>query len=226
MTIRKNEDFGTSIRHPLNLIELQDDRAIAHRYMQNSDDVVEDIDEVGNKPSFTVTHGSIAQALGIAHKRVKKTDSQTTVSHQHDMTQVSIDLIKIEFRTSINQSVNHKEFAAGSVVFQRTSLSTAFLIISNSGIVNGRDVFPRAHPNDGFLDVLVIDSEISMRQRLIAWKKSKIGVHLPHPQLHVSRDTQYEWAGHPSRMVVDGATFHNVNWARLTVVKDAFAICF
>jgi len=221
MTIRKNEDFGRSIRHPTNLIELQDDREIARRYTQNSIEIDVDVNVNEVEHNFTVTRGSIAQALGIDHKRIKIAESNA-----NDMTQVSIDLIKIEFRTARNRSTNNIMFAAGSVVFQRTSLRSAFLIVSNSGIVKGRDIFPRAHPNDGVLDVLIIDSEISLRQRLIAWHKSKIGVHLPHPQLHVSRDTQYEWEGSPTRMIVDGATFHKVDWARLSVIKDAFAICF
>ena len=215
MTIRKHEDFGKSISRPLNLIELHDDREITHRYMHRS--TVED-DCVS---SFTVSRGGIAQALGIDRKH-----SKHDAENLSEMTQVSIDLIKIEYRSVANRNMTHELFAAGSVIFERSNFFNAFLIVSNSGIVNKRDVFPRAHPNDGFLDVLVIDDEISLRQRLTAWHKSKIGVHLPHPQLHVSRHTEYEWEGHPSRMVVDGATFHKVDWARFTVVQDAFDICF
>lgn len=213
MTIRKNEDFGSSISRPPNLIELHSDREIAHRYVQRSGSEFDS--------SFTVTRGSIAQALGIDRKITQSADTNSI-----NMTQVTIDLIKIEYRTIANRILTHELICAGSVLLGRTRICNTLLIVSNSGIVNGRDVFPRAHPNDGLLDVLVIDQEISLRQRLIAWHKSKIGVHLPHPQLHVSRNTQFEWTGNPSRMVVDGVIFHRVDWARFSIVKDAFTICF
>ncbi len=217
MTIRKNENFGQSISRPTHLIALRDDREIAQRYMQSQvsggsgDDVTDSF--------FTVTRGSIAQALGIDCRRAKSADARSAT-----MTQVSLDLIKIEYRTS--QNLTHEVIGAGSLLLNRRSFCNVFLIVSNSGIIKGRDVFPRAHPNDGVIDVLVVDEEISLRQRLLAWHKSKIGVHLPHPQLHVSRQTQFEWSGQPARMVVDGATFHKVEWMRCSIVKDAFAICF
>lgn len=222
MTIRKHEDFGKSISRPLNLIELQDDRDIARRYLQRIiNDDSDAGDAVNHNSSFTVAHGSIAQALGIERKSNQKKESNSS-----NMIQVSLDLIKIEYRTIANRTLTHELIGAGSVLLERTRLCNTFLIVSNSGIVNGRDIFPRAHPNDGLLDVLEIDSEISLRQRLVAWHKARIGVHLPHPQLHVSRHTQFEWAGHPSRMVVDGASFHKVDWLRCSIVKDAISICF
>ncbi len=44
---------------------------------------------------------------------------------------------------------------------------------------------PRAHPNDGLLDVTV--GELGFRDRMMAKKRVKSGTHLPHPNLEVRR---------------------------------------
>jgi diacylglycerol kinase family enzyme len=100
------------------------------------------------------------------------------------------------------------------------------LILSNSGILRGRDVLPRAHPNDGFVDVLEIDQEITLRQLALAWSRSKTGSHLPHPHFRVSRATEFQWSGSPSKMVADGVAYAGVVSLQCTVLADAMAIYF
>ena len=115
---------------------------------------------------------------------------------------------------------------AGSIVLQHQTLIKTCLIISNSGIVRGRDVLPRAHPNDGYVDVLNIDEAITTRQRLSAWNRAKTGSHLPHPQLRAIRSTEFEWSGRASRMVADDVTFAGVVWLRCKVLADATSLYF
>ena len=111
-------------------------------------------------------------------------------------------------------------------MLQSHTLLKTHLIISNSGIVRGRDVLPRAHPNDGFVDVLEIDEAMTTRQRFSAWRRSKTGSHLPHPQLRASRSPEFEWSGRASRMVADDVTFTGVEWLRCKVLTDATSLYF
>ena len=60
-------------------------------------------------------------------------------------------------------------------------------VVSATGIYRGRNLTPRAHPNDGLLDVIHCDPAMSVRQRLTAWKRARIGDHLPHRHLVVRR---------------------------------------
>jgi hypothetical protein len=85
-------------------------------------------------------------------------------------------------------------------------------------------MLPRAHPNDGFVDVLAIDRNINIRQRALAWHRSKTGWHLPHPHLQVSRAVEHQWSGRPSNMIADGVLIRDVAWLKCTVLADALSI--
>lgn len=208
MTISKLSAYGTSVARPQHLVVLRSDREIANDFLKG-----------GQRTSNTVIQGSIAQALGITSH-----DSRTNTGAH--VTHVMIDLLQIEFRTTKTKDEVSRIVVAGSILLQHHTLLKTHHIISNSGIVRGRDVLPRAHPNDGFVDVLEIDEAITTRQRLFAWRRSRTGSHLPHPQLRASRSPEFEWSGRASRMVADDVTFAGVEWLRCTVLTDATSLYF
>jgi hypothetical protein len=218
MTIRKFGSFGTSVSRPPMLNVLRSDLEIAQHYV--SGDIA---------APCTLTNGSIAQSLGIS--------SEISIDdplHDQQMTLVNIDLLQIDYRTTTSTnlssnsctSTSSRVVVAGTLVIQhRTRLSTC-LILSNSGILHARDVLPRAHPNDGFVDVLEVDPKISTRQRAIAWHRSATGSHLPHPDIRVSRSIDFQWSGSPAQMIADGVTYKGVVWLQCTVLADAMCIYF
>ena len=208
MTISKLSPYGTPVARPQQLVVLHSDREIASDFLKG-----------GQRSSNTVIQGSIAQALGI-------TSNESISNSGALVTHVLIDLLQIEFRTTKTKDHISKIVVAGSIMLQSHTLLKTHLIISNSGIVRGRDVLPRAHPNDGFVDVLEIDEAMTTRQRLAAWRRSKTGSHLPHPQLRASRSPEFEWSGRPSRMVADDVTFAGVEWLRCKVLTDAISLYF
>ena len=208
MTISKLSAYGTSVVRPKQLVVLRSDREIASDFLKG-----------GQRSTNTVISGSIAQALGITSKD-SSSSSAALVTH------VLIDLLQIEFRTTKTKDQILRMVVAGSIMLQSHTLLNTHLIISNSGIVRGRDVLPRAHPNDGFVDVLEIDEAMTTRQRLSAWRRAKTGSHLPHPQLRASRSPEFEWSGRASRMVADDVTFAGVEWLRCKVLTDAISLYF
>jgi hypothetical protein len=175
-----------------------------------------------------VTKGSIAQALGISSGRIQDPEPN------QQMTLVNIDLLQIDYRTttSLNANANAKSsttsriVVAGSIAIQHRTLLSTCLILSNSGLLRSRDVLPRAHPNDGFVDVLEVDPKISIRQRAIAWRRSATGSHLPHPSFRVSRSIDFQWSGSPAHMIADGVTYKGVVWLQCTVLADAMKLYF
>ena len=208
MTISRLSQYGTSVERPQHLGVLRSDREIAIDFLK------------GDQRAFnTVIQGSIAQALGIT-ANVSESNARALVTH------VLIDLLQVEFGTTDTQNKPTSIVVAGSIVLQHHTLLKTHLILSNSGIVRGRDVLPRAHPNDGYVDVLNIDEAITTRQRLFAWRRAKTGSHLPHPQLRASRSTEFEWSGQASRMVADDVTFAGVVWLRCKVLADATRLYF
>jgi len=214
MTISKHGSYGTPVSRPPTLNVLQSDLEIAQHYVSGH-----------TATPCTVTNGSIALSLGISSEM----NFRDSVSNQQ-MTLVDIDLLQIDFRTrppsTANSSTSSRIVVAGTIAIQhRTPLSTC-LILSNSGILRSRDVLPRAHPNDGFVDVLEVDPKISIRQRAIAWSRSATGSHLPHPNFRVSRSIDFQWSGSPARMIADGVTYKGVVWLRCTVLADAMKMYF
>ena len=214
MTISKHGLYGTPVSRPPTLNVLQSDLEIAQHSVSGH-----------TTTPCTVTNGSIALSLGISSEM----NFRDSVSNQQ-MTLVDIDLLQIDFRTrppsTANSSTSSRIVVAGTIAIQhRTPLSTC-LILSNSGILRSRDVLPRAHPNDGFVDVLEVDPKISIRQRAIAWSRSATGSHLPHPNFRVSRSIDFQWSGSPARMIADGVTYKGVVWLRCTVLADAMKMYF
>lgn len=177
----------------------------------------------------TLTNGSIAQSLGI-RSEISIDDPLHDPLRDQQMTLVNIDLLQIDYRTTAssnaNSSTSSRVVVAGTLALQhRTQLSTC-LILSNSGILRGRDVLPRAHPNDGFVDVLEVDPKITVIQRATAWRRSATGSHLPHPSIRVSRSIDFQWSGRPAQMIADGVTYKGVVWLQCTVLADAMSIYF
>ena len=214
MTIRKFGSYGTSVSRPPILNVLRSDLEIAQHYVYG---------EIA--APCTLTNGSIAQSLGIS--------SEISIDdplHDQQMTLVKIDLLQIDYRTTAssnaNSSTSSRVVVAGTLAIQhRTQLSTC-LILSNSGILHGRDVLPRAHPNDGFVDVLEVDPKITLRQRATAWHRSATGSHLPHPSIRESRSTDFQWSGRPAQMIADGVAYRGVVWLQCKVLADAMSIYF
>ena len=213
MTISKHGSYGSQVSRPTTLHVLQSDLEIAQHYVSGD-----------TATPCTVTKGSLAQALGISSGRIQNLDPN------QQMTLVDIDLLQIDFRattpSTANSSTSSRIVVAGTIAIQNRTLLSTCLILSNSGLLRGRDVLPRAHPNDGFVDVLEVDPKISIRQRAIAWRRSAIGSHLPHPSFRVSRSIDFQWSGSPAHMIADGVTYKGVVWLQCTVLADAMKLYF
>jgi hypothetical protein len=84
------------------------------------------------------------------------------------------------------------------------------------------DVAPRAHPNDGRLDVVEVDASMSWRARLEAARRLPAGSHVPHPAIHVGRATQATFApGRPVAVLVDGRERRRAERVEVVIAPDA-----
>lgn len=88
------------------------------------------------------------------------------------------------------------------------------------------DVAPRAHPNDGRVDVVTVSAAMTVRQRLEARRRLATGTHLPHPAITVQRVTATTIpiaAG--AHVWVDGVDVGGGAEVHLTVLADAATVC-
>lgn len=182
MPIEKNSDWGTVEVVEAAPLVCAGDRALAG---------------VERGATVTLTGGSLWEAMGRFAAPV--------VGATARMVPVDGMLVRLETRRGRIDEV----VVAGNVVLRRPwwrggPLFGAVLLASNSGVHRGRDLLPRAHPNDGRFDVLRTE-RMPLRQRLLAWARSRRGEHLPHPGLSVTRATELHHAGGQSLVaVIDG----------------------
>lgn len=95
----------------------------------------------------------------------------------------------------------------------------------NAGFVRGRDVAPRAHPNDGRVDIVRIDPSMSMRARHAAWRRASTGSHLPHPLISATQSAaEVLHFSARLRLWVDGEPWVATRSVALEVVPDAVVV--
>jgi hypothetical protein len=98
-----------------------------------------------------------------------------------------------------------------------------FLLVMNAEWLGEWKVAPRAHPDDGLLDVL--DGSLPLRQRLQARRRAPVGDHLPHPGIRTSRVRSLTATFEPARHVwLDGWSAGRCHTLELTVEPDSLAV--
>jgi len=96
----------------------------------------------------------------------------------------------------------------------------------NGQFVGSADAAPRAHPNDGHVDVVHVGAAMTPRQRVAAARRVPTGTHLPHPSISVRRvvETTVRFE-RPLRLVVDGEPWGSTRVLHLAVEPDAITVC-
>ena len=69
----------------------------------------------------------------------------------------------------------------------RTWWRGPIVAVMNADRIGAWDVAPRAHPNDGQLDVVEVDASMGLRDRWQASRRLPTGTHVPHPAIRTRR---------------------------------------
>jgi hypothetical protein len=94
--------------------------------------------------------------------------------------------------------------------------------VMNVDHIGSWDVAPRAHPNDGWLDVIEVAATMALRARWQAWRRLHTGTHVPHPDIATRRVRDATYAFDPPvRLWLDGVDRGDVRSLRVSVVPDA-----
>lgn len=133
-----------------------------------------------------------------------------------DVAFVPVDLIRVESPERVDWCVSH-------VVARRSWWRGQVRMAMNAQFLDGRDVAPRGHPNDGRMDLVEIDSSMPVRQRLIAARRARTGSYLPHPSIRTRSSGEVTWmCERPTSIYVDGRRWTMSGQVRLVVEPDAF----
>jgi hypothetical protein len=96
------------------------------------------------------------------------------------------------------------------------------LAVMNAQFVGRYDVAPRAHPNDGVLDVVEVGPSFGVRDRLAARRRLPTGTHVPHPGVVVRRVAAFQDEFDPPlRVWLDGVAVGAVRRISVRVEPDA-----
>lgn len=82
---------------------------------------------------------------------------------------------------------------------------------------------PKAHPNDGLLDVT--EGRVRFAERREAMRRARSGSHLPHPALRVVRSSQWGTGfDRPTSIWLDGVDRGQFRSVRVSVIPDALTV--
>ena len=123
--------------------------------------VASDADAARSEPQapFYVSSGDLHEALG--KPRQPKAGEECQL----------LPIDAMQYTIQISEGKELSAFAISSITIGRWYRG-AFFVLSNSGFHQSRHLLPRAHPNDGFLDLLSLRSSMPLRQRLLFKRKS------------------------------------------------------
>jgi diacylglycerol kinase family enzyme len=135
-----------------------------------------------------------------------------------------VDVLRVEIVTADN--TRQVCWALSSVQIGSWRKRGRYVCVSNTGHLGKLQLAPRAHPNDGEMDVVTISSDIDWKQRFIAHRRAQLGTHLPHPDISVERGTTASWTRTGSRehLRIDGNVVASWNEVTVSIVPDALTV--
>ncbi len=203
MTIKRGEEWGTPFTAPSVVTHLGSDADIATM-------------EAGE--TMIVTGGDLYETLGCP--AIAAPGSTCTL--------VSVDALQCEVFLPDGTVVIQRVASCIEIGFFRPRLGRQhrYVCVSNAGLVKGRNLLPRAHPNDGVMDVLEVASSMTIRNRLVANKKAETGTHIPHPNITTARGTMFEFEnlGESEDLQLDHTKIPSWVKIRVSVLPDYWNI--
>ena len=206
MTIRKGEPWGEPAIDPCPALEADVDADVAR--------LAGDALERGEHAVIGLTFGSsarrrssdLARTLGIGVLR----PPSERLAYRCDLGLVRLD-------------GGHPLPFAAHVVARRRLWRGPFLVVMNAAWVGEWYLGPRAHPNDGLLDVT--SGSLPPVQRLLARRRAPAGSHLPHPGLAVTRSKVVDHAfDRPIPVLIDGRSAGRARSLTVELVTDCFTL--
>lgn len=207
MTIEKGAPWGEVALPPAEVPEFTSCAALGAHLQSNRTAYRQGI---AQHPPEYVLHDAAFQALLGAGRP----DKRATV-------RIPIDVLEVSF---LQEGSKHHAIAVDHVMLGERLLRDELALVSNTGFWRSRRIAPRAHPNDGRADVVTLSASMGIRQRLLAWRRTKWGTHLPHPAISVEQRVEYTWQGGPRSLTIDRVRMGWVTSLHVRVVADALTV--
>ena len=150
--------------------------------------------------------GDLARTVGVEHRRPE------AERHAYPF---DLGLVRLDDRDEL-------PFVAG-LVARRALWRGEFALVANGGWLGGWYIGPKAHPNDGRLDVTV--GALGPVQRYLASRRLPTGTHLPHPDLTTRRTDAWDHRfSSPVTVSIDRVAVGRAHSIRVSVRADCFML--
>ena len=133
---------------------------------------------------------------------------------------VPIDLIEVSF-LGAGASSRTRAVAISWITLGRWWSRSEVHVLSNTGLVDGREWFVRAHPNDARVEHASISAKMGVRQRFMARRRIARGLHFAHPLIQSETVANWNWTGSARHLVIDGQPRGAVTHIEVSVRPDA-----
>lgn len=201
MTIRKGQPWGHVFEVPLTTRDVDSDWQLAR----------------GSKEDIHILlGGDLYAALG-QPSAIRVGDSRTLVQIDAMECMISNDTTTYSLHASATIEIG-QWFGLGP--------SRRYLVVTNGGLLEGRNIAPRAHPNDAFVDLMSVDTSMRLRDRIRARKRARTGAHIPHPAISIHRGESFVFTREYKRekLVIDGQSVASWNSIEVHVRPDYWQV--
>ncbi len=197
MTIKRGAPWGEPVVAPIDVLEVRSDHDLAAAV------------GAGESRPLLVRGGDVHRSLGAPH------GVAATTRLPIDVIDVTADDRRL---TAVAHVVAHRRGRTG---WWRGRI----VAVMNVDHIGAWDAAPRAHPNDGWLDVIEVGESMSWRARWQAWRRLPTGNHLPHPDIATRRVRSATFTfDEPLGLWVDGVGRGTVRSFSIAVAPDAAVI--
>lgn len=156
-------------------------------------------------PALGLLGGDLARAVGAT--------GDVARLHGPDARRLPLDLGSVLVDGTLHWFVAH-------LVARRALWQGRVVVAMNTELLGPWKVAPRAHPNDGLLDVL--DGRLGWDDRLKARRRAVHGEHLPHPGIRVTRTAAIQLElDRPTEIRLDGERIGRARRLSIRVEPDA-----
>ena len=209
MTTRRGEDWGTTGTAPASLEVVADDEAL-WRFVSEVELSEVELGE-GEPPVVGLAGGDLWRTLGGAPGRPAPVAGGPVALLPVDVGVLVVDGADVPF--------------AAHVLARRRWWHGEIVAVMNAQFLGSWDVAPRAHPNDGRLDIVRVDPTMGIVDRWRASRRVPTGAHVPHPQIGQSQtDATVIELPVPLDVWVDGISVGRLERLAVRTVPDALIV--
>ena len=171
--------------------------------------LVVDSDAAVARSLIDAPHRPVGVSAGDLHRSLGSPAPRT------EMQRLPVDLLTCRFD-------GHTEVALAHVVMRSSWWRGALVAAMNVDHLGDWNVAPRAHPNDGRVDVVEVAPTMTVRERWQARGRLPSGTHLPHPAITTASVRERSWEFDQAVTVwVDGVRAGRARSVSVEVVPDA-----